>query len=1232
MVRTLHACPPQASRPSARPLARRSPLPAPALVRCVWLVLSLLLGSGNLSAAENFALANYNVHDGLPTNAAPFVRQTLDGYIWIGSEGGLVRFDGATFQVFRTGNTPELPANLIRALVDDPVNGLWIGTQGGLALYRDGTFTRIGTDDGPVGAVAVDGKGTAWIAALSRGLHEYRDGRRRVHGPETGAPSGQRADFVTVDAEGVVWWGGQGLLFRYRDGRHERVEPPEGTYREIISIFESVPGTRWLNTDQGLFRQRGAEMTRFGAAQGFPGGKIESFHLDQDGRFWVIGSGLFVFRDGNEPHFERLPLPAVQNPRSLLRDHEGSHWVGTAGDGVYRVRPSGFRMASPPDGLFGSNTRTVAIAPDGAVWAGLPRGGVARIAPDGTTTTIATGNTPEDLVWSVCPTRDGRVWIGTRSTLRVWENGTLRELPEFVRIRALYEDRRGVLWIGSESLGVTTYRNGKYTTLTETIRRRHPDPNAMPPIGMVFAEDARGRVLVGLRESALLVIDGDDYQFHVGRHTFDLRALYEDASGDLWVGGKGRGLAVLRKGRWLNPEGLTAPFSDLVSSIAEDAAGRLWLGSPRGIIWGSKAELLEVAEGRQTSTPLRQAVEGDGVRPAEVGFGSSPNTAVGADGTLYYGTRGGLTIVTPGALVANPTPPPVHLQRLTVDGQIQAVASENILAAGTRFVALDYTACSYISPTHVRFRYRLEGWDKEWIEAGNRRSAVYAKLRPGTYRFRVIACNDNGVWNETGASVTLVQRPAFYETVWFVAATVLGLVGVSAGFYRWRVASLRRHNEELRQGIAARTAELAQSYEEVQASQYFYHSLVESLPQIIVRRDAEGRCTYANEAYGQLVGRAVRDLVGRDLGEIYPAEAAAKHRASDRRVMETRTPLEYETTTGDDRRGRRFLHVKKVPLHDNHGRPLGVQVIFWDMTGLRAIEQQLKESQQHLIEASRRAALAEMATGILHNLGNALTSVTTTASLALTRLRDLRVASVTRIGELLAGQKDNLPAFFAQDPRGQQVPDFLSQLGRHLDEERGQLVRDLEALRQSVEHIRGIVSAQQDQARARGVVETVPPSELVEYALRIEEASLQRHGILLAREFMPVPRVQVERHKVLQVLSNLLRNARESVDAANPPEKRITVNLQTSPTGGAEIAVSDNGVGLSEEQMTRIFAFGYTTKSNGHGFGLHSSILAAKELGGTLTARSDGRGKGATFVLHLPAADEAPGKAAARAQ
>ena len=308
-----------------------------------------------------------------------------------------------------------------------------------------------------------------------------------------------------------------------------------------------------------------------------------------------------------------------------------------------------------------------------------------------------------------------------------------------------------------------------------------------------------------------------------------------------------------------------------------------------------------------------------------------------------------------------------------------------------------------------------------------------------------------------------------------------------------------------------------------------------------------------------------------------------------------------------------------VVVCDEAGTPIGLRGVTLDVTGRKETESDLKNAQKELVAISRAAGMADVATSVLHNVGNVLNSVNVSIGVAADKAAQLKVAALARIAALLREHAGNLPAFFATHPQGQQLTGFLPQLAGHFAADQKAVLHELESLRANIEHINEIVAMQQSYATVGGVIEVLPLPELIEDALRMNSASFDSHSTRIVREFgSALPPVAVDRNKVLLILVNLIRNARHACDDTGSGDKCITVRTHLNGDCLAKISVDDNGVGIPPENLARIFEYGFTTRKGGHGFGLHSSALAASEMGGSLSAQSAGPGAGASFTLELP--------------
>ncbi len=291
---------------------------------------------------------------------------------------------------------------------------------------------------------------------------------------------------------------------------------------------------------------------------------------------------------------------------------------------------------------------------------------------------------------------------------------------------------------------------------------------------------------------------------------------------------------------------------------------------------------------------------------------------------------------------------------------------------------------------------------------------------------------------------------------------------------------------------------------------------------------------------------------------------------------------------------------------------------FRDVSEQKRMQMEIEKTHGELLLASRQAGMAEVATGVLHNVGNVLNSVNISATLVCEGLVKSKIASVTKLGRLIQENAGNLSVFFTSDERGRQLPGFVVKLADCLEDERATLLKECGLIRTNIDHIKDIVAMQQNYAKASGVVENVKVNEMIEDALRMNRGALERHQVVVQKNYQASDcEIQVEKHKVLQILVNLIHNAKYACDESSGDEKRITLTSVPVP-GGVQIEVADNGVGIPAENLTRIFNHGFTTRKNGHGFGLHSSALAAKEMGGTISVASEGRGRGASFKLALP--------------
>jgi PAS domain S-box-containing protein len=400
-------------------------------------------------------------------------------------------------------------------------------------------------------------------------------------------------------------------------------------------------------------------------------------------------------------------------------------------------------------------------------------------------------------------------------------------------------------------------------------------------------------------------------------------------------------------------------------------------------------------------------------------------------------------------------------------------------------------------------------------------------------------------------------------------------------------------------------------------------TLLEHSPDYLYFKDTESRFLRGSQSLALRYGVDASELVGKTDFDLFSAEHARPAFEDEQRIMRTGQPVIGKIEKETWKKGEvSWVLTSKMPLRSRDGTIIGTFGISKDITAMKTAEAELEHAHRQLLETSRLAGMAEVATSVLHNVGNVLNSVNVSCSVVSDRVRKSKLGNVSKAAALIREHETDLADFLARDPRGRQLPAYLGDLAEHLLLEQRELLEELDHLSGNVDHIKQIVAMQQSYSKVSGVRETLPLVELVEDALQMNGAAMERHEIKVIRDFVNTPPVEVERHKVLQILINLLRNAKYACDEGGRQDKQITLRVWKNGGNTVNVSVADNGVGIPTENLTRVFEHGFTTRKEGHGFGLHSGALAAKDLRGSLTVASDGPGRGATFTLSLPCAAE----------
>jgi PAS domain S-box-containing protein len=419
-------------------------------------------------------------------------------------------------------------------------------------------------------------------------------------------------------------------------------------------------------------------------------------------------------------------------------------------------------------------------------------------------------------------------------------------------------------------------------------------------------------------------------------------------------------------------------------------------------------------------------------------------------------------------------------------------------------------------------------------------------------------------------------------------------------------------------GTITDVTDLVNARDHLRKAETMFRNTFDQAPIAIVHADRRGNLLRYNQAFCTMLGFDPAELASKTIGEVTHGDDLARVSAQLERLWNG----EIQSVDLEKRNIRKdgsvhWARITTALVREGDGNPEYSVEFLRDITARKESEEELERVHKQLMIASRQAGMAEVATNVLHNVGNILNSVNISASLVTERVKQSKAPGVSRLAALLQEKGLGVSHFLANDERGRRIPEYLTSLGEQLTADQKMALEELASLRDNLEHIKDTVAMQQSYAKLCGVTETVSVADLVEDSLRLNAGAFVRHGVTLRREFGEVPPITVDKHKVLQILVNLVRNAKYACDESGRSDKLLTLRIEGAP-GGVRICVIDNGVGIPAENMSRLFTHGFTTRVDGHGFGLHSGALAAQELGGTLHVTSDGPGLGATFILELP--------------
>lgn len=1132
----------------------------------------------------------WQTEQGLPQNTVNAMLQDHQGYIWIGTFGGLARFDGERFTVF--ANSPGFSSARILALHASRSGVLWIGTvDGGLIRLQDGIATAYSEHDGLpspyVSSIREDAEGKIWINT-ARGIAQFTGTRLEAYPVHRGRAIDT---FYLQERDGSMWFRSQGEVLRF--GADGSTATLADSRRSASLIGEARDGSVWIGFPGEYrmvrhFERKFSEVQLPTLPRSTVTGEVPLLAMakDTDGELVLLTPAGFIrVVNGKLSPPEALPWPEGGgiNLRSLFIDREGNRWVGTLGSGLIRFRRAPLIAYGKQEGLSDTSFRVVFRDREGRLWLG----GDLLYWSDERGFHLVPG---VKNIRTITQTREGDLWIGGYGGLHRWRSGTLRPLDTDVGIvGAIYQDRQGTVWIGA----ITETRPGGLYFLRDGKWEQVPGISDVRDI----MEDRDGSLWVGglqglwnIRGSNRVLYDQEE-----GLSNNAVGDIYQDSVGTLWLATYGGGLNRFRDGRFkaiTTKEGLP---NNMLVQILEDDSSNLWLSSNQNIFRFALKELNDFLDGKTSSiVPVSYGIS-EGMRSSECNSGH-PAAWRAPDGRLWFATLRGVVAIDPKAM--DRVPPPVVVEEARANQLALALNAQSSISAGNNTFEFRFTALSFSAPEKLHFKYRLEPFDKDWVDAGAQRTARYTNMPPGQYSFHVIAANSYGIWNDQGASVRFVLQPHFYQTTWFYGILLTGMVLIAGGAHRLRVRHLHARQVQLQQLVDSRTAELRMAQAELEdrvrdrtaelrASDMRFRAFVDHVTDAFFVIEFEGGAIVdVNRQACESLGYTREELIGKPVFEFDVDVSPEWMNQHVRPQLEAGQNVTFETH--HRRKDGSVFPVEVRARAYRHGGRLVILSLALDITERKRAEaeqERLRQLEAELAHINRISMMGEMTASIAHEINQPLSGVLSNGGACL---------------RWLAGESPNL-----QEAR----------------EAAQRIVRDGKRAGEIIARVRALVRKAATPKAQLDLNETV--FEVL--ALVAEEAKKKKVTIQteFAEDLAPVlgDRVQLQ-----QVVLNIVMNALDAM--SDSTRKMLLITTSNDNANRVCIAVRDTGTGLAPDALERLFDPFYSTKPGGMGMGLSISRSIIQNHGGRLWAVPN-EGEGATVGFTIPRyREEEPGAGA----
>jgi PAS domain S-box-containing protein len=1106
---------------------------------------------------SQYAHTAWRVRDGVFAGAPTAITQTTDGYMWIGTLGGLLRFDGVRFVRWAPPTGEHLPTTAVISLLGAADGSLWIGTASGLAQWKNGHLLNFPETAGRVNAIYEDRQAAIWMArsrTRAGAVCKVTVSVAKCYGPKDGVPP--YAGTLIGDNFGYLWIGTSTALVRWKPGSSTSYELPglksNVALGGVDALAPAPDGSVWAgiaNSGRGLGLQQWTNRTwRTLITTTLDSSTLNVYALwsDRHNALWIgtEGNGIYRVHDGQVDRFRSADGLSSDTVESFFEDREGNLWLTTA-EGVDCFRDIPVVNFSVREGLTGDVVDSIVAARNGTIWIGnhssldYVRGNVvSSIGPK--------NGLPGSRVTSLFEDHAGRLWVGLDNGLFVYERGRFRPIRRrdggaIGVVLGMIEDVDSCIWAvvvraGPGNTGaLVQIQDGRFATEIADERLG---------VAISLAGDPEGGLWLGLRKGGVARYRNGQVQIFPLKNTNAQVIEVLPESDDSVLAVTTDGLVEWRGETQYALDHHNGLPCDRIYAIITDKYSNLWLYAECGLILIKSDDLQQWRRHPDLKVRFDLFDAFDGAQPYLADF--RPRATRSNDGRLWFANGTVAQMIDPDRLFRNSIPPPVHIEAVIADRKNYSFRNGLRLPALTRDLEIDYTGLSFVVPQKVRFRYKLKGYDREWQDPQTRRQAFYSNLRPGNYRFQVIASNNSGVWNEAGAELDFNIAPTWYQTIWFRGLCVFAFFTLLWAAYRMRVRQLREQEKKFRDAV-------------------------ETMPALAFVADPNGNRTFFNRGWLEYTGLSSEQASGSGWEKaIHPDDLK---RVTERwRESPTGEPLDYEARLRCGADGAyRWFQTRARPLRDKRGKIVKWCAVANDIEDRR----QAERLRADLTHASRVSTMGELVASISHELAQPITATTNNAKASLRWLQ--------------------------RDP-----PDLMQvRIGTEKIIEAGTFASEI------INRLRSLYK------KASPRRELVAMNEIVGEMARMLRGEARGHGVSIRTDLKEdLPMTMADRVQLQQVLMNLMLNG---IEAMKDTGGVLTVKSRLGEDGQIEISVKDTGPGLPLGKAEQIFDAFFTTKPQGSGMGLAISKSIVESHDGRIWANGNG-GRGATFHFTLPAA------------